>query len=185
MEKQSRLKNGVTYGLLLGGVLVIVNLLLYLLGMVDLEIGKAAWWSMPLTWVIDVAVLFVGISTYKRHNDNFLSVGDGFKQGVLICLFAGVLYGLYAILFMYVIEPDIVETIKQATYDQMEEQGSINEDSEGITTSVMNIMFNPVTMLILNILSKLIFGMIFGPIIGAIMKNERPYSADEDMGFSE
>lgn len=95
MERPSHFQNATKFGLMVGGILIIVNLIMYLLGMVDLETGKSGFLSTALTWVVNLGGMILGISAYKKANENYLSVGDGFKQGFLICLIAGVLYGIY------------------------------------------------------------------------------------------
>ncbi len=174
MEKKSHLNNALRFGLMVGGILIIVNLIMYLVGMIDLESGKSSFLNTALTWVVNLGGILLGISAYKKDNENYLSVGDGFKQGFFICLLAGILYGIYVLVFFNFIEPDAMETIKENALDKMDEQGSVTEESEGMISGLMNFMFSPVSMFSMTIVSKVIFGMIFGLIIGAIMKNPRP-----------
>lgn len=70
-----------------------------------------------------------------------------------------------------------METIKENAMDQIEEQGNVTDESEGMITGMMNFMFSPVSMFFMTVISKVVFGMIFGPIIGAVMKNKRPFES--------
>ncbi|NNE25585.1 MAG: DUF4199 domain-containing protein [Saprospiraceae bacterium] len=181
MEKQSHFSNASRFGLMMGGILVIVSLLLYLLGMVDMETGKSGILGNLLNYVISIGAIILGIQAYKKSNDGFLTLGDGVKQGMLIGLVGGFVVAIYTVVFFMFIAPDMLDTIRETALAQAEQQGSMNEDSEDMVNSMMDIFVSPWFFFVTVIFMKFCLGLIIGLITGAIMKNERPYSADEDM----
>ena len=182
MEKQSRWQNAMRFGLIMGGVLVVTSLILYLLGMVDMETGKSNFLGTLLNFVITIGAIWMGISAYKQGQGGYLSIGDGVKQGLLISLIGGIIVGIYTLIFFQFIEPDMLENMREMALAQAEEQGSVNEDTEEMVNSMMNIFMSPLFFFVTSILVQMIFGLIFGLIFGAIMKEERPYMPQDEPG---
>ena len=181
MEKQSHFANAQRFGLMMGVILVIVSLVLYLLGMVDTDTGKSGITGNLLNYVISIGALLLGISEYKKANGGYLTLGDGVKQGMLIGLIGGLIVAIYTVVFFMFIAPDMLESIRETAMAQAEQQGSIDEDSEEMVNSMMNIFVSPWFFFITIIFMKFCLGLFIGLVAGGIMKNERPYTADSDM----
>ncbi|NNF21781.1 MAG: DUF4199 domain-containing protein [Saprospiraceae bacterium] len=181
MEENTRLGNAIKFGGMMGIILVVATLILYLIGMIDVESGKAGFLGSLLSYVISIGALILGISAYKKGNDNFLTVGDGVKQGMLIGIVGGLIVAIYNLVFFQFIEPDMLENIKETAIAQAEERGQINEDSEDMMDSMMNFFISPTFFFFTTVIMKFFLGLFVGLIAGAIMKNERPYEADSEV----
>ena len=180
MQDNSRLGNAIKFGGMMGIILVVTSLILYLVGMVDVESGKSGILGTLLSYVISVGALFLGISAYKKANQNFLSLGDGVKQGMLIGIIGGLIVAIYNVIFFQFIEPDMLENIRETAIAQAEERGQINEDSEDMVGGMMNLFISPAFFFVTTIVMKFFLGLFVGLIAGAIMKNERPYEGEAD-----
>ena len=175
MEKQTHFQNALKFGLMMGGLLIVSGLVMYLAGMVDTETGKSGFLGTALSYVISIGALILGISAYKKSNNNFLSLGDGVKQGILIGLVGGLVSAIYTVIFFQFIEPDMLENIRETAIQQAEDRGQINEDSEEMMSGIMNTFTSPLFFFFATIIMKFFLGLFVGLITGAIMKNERPY----------
>lgn len=179
MEKQSHLANAQKYGLMMGAILIIVSLVLYLAGMVDLETGKAGFLGTFLSYVISIGAVVMGIMAYKKNNGNFLSLGDALKQGMIIGIIGGLIVAIYNIIFFQFIEPDLLDNIREASLEQAEERGQVNSDTEDTMNNMMNIFISPGFIFVVTVVMKFFLGLIVGLIAGAIMKNEKPITLDD------
>ena len=179
MEKPSHFANAQKYGLLMGAILIIAYLVLYLVGVMDLETGESGILGWILNYTISIGAVVMGIIAYKNANGNFLSIGDGVKQGILIGLIGGFVYCIYNYIFLQFIEPELLENMKDMAMQQAEQSGSVNEDSEDMVTKTMDIMLSPIVIAIMVVIGKFFLGLIVGFIAGAIMKNERPINLDD------
>lgn len=181
MEDNSRLGNAIKFGGMMGILLVVTSLILYLVGMIDVESGKAGFLGTLLSYVISVGALILGISAYKKANENFLSLGDGVKQGMLIGIIGGLIVAIYNVVFFQFIEPDMLENIRETAVAQAEDRGQVNEDSEDMMNSMMDFFISPAFFFVTTIVAKFFLGLFVGLIAGAIMKNERPYQGEAEL----
>jgi len=89
-KKVSVARNAVNYGVLLGIVLIIADLLFYML-----NISKESNLRY-LNFVLIIAGLTVGILNYRNQiNGGFISYGKSLGSGVLIGLFASIIVAIY------------------------------------------------------------------------------------------
>ena len=77
------------YGILLGIVSVVFNLMLYFLDMHYTQESAAQW----VNWFITISVTVLGIYNFRFSNEGFLSLGEALKLGLGI----GVIAALIAI----------------------------------------------------------------------------------------
>ncbi|MCB0469042.1 MAG: DUF4199 family protein, partial [Aequorivita sp.] len=84
-QKTSPGKFSVSYGIILGVIMIILAVVMYVTGMA-LE-GKQ--WPQYLYYLIFPALIIYAISKYKKLNANILSLGDAIKIGLV----AGVVSG--------------------------------------------------------------------------------------------
>lgn len=107
METKADFKNIVLKnGLLLGGVGIAYQVLLYATGL--LYSGSTG--MSVLTTVISIAIsvwfIAAAIQQYKNENGGFLTVGEAIKVGAVVGLIAGVILAFYQVLYTTVIDPD-------------------------------------------------------------------------------
>ena len=101
MDKQINSKNIIiNNGLYLGLVGVFVGLILYAMGK-SLELQ---WVSSVVGFVATIGFVVMGIKTFKKANEGFISWGEGLKIGMGIVMISAIITVIYTLLFVNVIE---------------------------------------------------------------------------------
>ena len=88
MENQQKptTKIMLNFGVILGILLILVNVIIYALGM----IYDQDWKTGSLGLIAMVAVIFLGIKKLKEFNSGLLSLGEAIKAGLGITLIASI-----------------------------------------------------------------------------------------------
>ena len=170
METPSKFNIALKWGGIMGIALVIVSLILYLTGMVDMETGQSGWIGNVLNYVISIGAVVMAIKAYKEMNNDGLSIGDGTVVGLLTGIVGGLITAIYTYVFMTMIAPELLEAIKDQA---MAGAGDMDPDQEDQVAGIMNTMLSPAVMSIMVVIMKFFLGLIVGFIAGLIMKNER------------
>ena len=66
------------YGILLGGISVVFNLMLFFLDMHYTQEPAVQW----VNWGITISVIVLGIYNFRSSNEGFLSLGEALKLGL-------------------------------------------------------------------------------------------------------
>ena len=164
-------KHAVTYGVILGVILVLISLIMYVTGMAL----EGVQWPMYLYYLIFPITLILAIKSYKKENGGFLSLGEALKVGVAGAVISGIIFLIYNLLFNYVIEPTWAEQVSEATREQLLQQGNMTEEQVNQTMEFMSWGSNPLIGGALWLAMSAFFGLIYSLIAGAIMKQNRPY----------
>ncbi|HPF95802.1 MAG: DUF4199 domain-containing protein [Flavobacteriaceae bacterium] len=167
-QKTSPGKFSVSYGIILGVIMIILAVVMYVTGMA-LE-GKQ--WPQYLYYLIFPALIIYAISKYKKLNANILSLGDAIKIGLVAGVVSGVVYGIYNLLFHYVIDPEFLDKVMSMVKDKLMENPDMTEEMAEQSLSFMKKIFSPGIGTAIWIALSAIFGLIYSLIGGLIMKNE-------------
>lgn len=159
------------WGGLMAIALIIMGLVFYLTGVTDMETGESGIANTILSYVISVGAIVMGISAFKKDNANYLSIGEGIKQGLLISLIAGLILAVWTFVFFSFIEPDLLNNMQENALSQ---SGEVSEEQEEMMGGIFGAIFNPGTMGVMVLVMKLFLGLIVGLIAGAIMKTDKP-----------
>lgn len=168
LQKTSPGKFAVSYGIILGVVMILIGVFMYVSGMA-LQ-GKQ--WPQFLYYLIFPAVIIYAISKYKKTNANILSLGEAIKIGLIAGVISGIIYGIYGIIFNYVIDPDFMGKIMEVTREKMMENPNMTEEMVNQNMSIAEKFMNPWIGITIWIALSAVFGLIYSLIGGLIMKNE-------------
>jgi len=157
-----------TYGIGLGITLILISVLMYVTGMV--YEGKN--WPMVVYYLLFPAVLILGIYSYKKKNNGFLTLTDALKVGMAIAAISGLVYALYNIIFNYFIEPDFVEQMAEVTRTKLMENPNITEEQIEMSLKWGKKMGGPIFGGAFFILMSVFFGFIYSLISGLIMQKK-------------
>ncbi|MGB7842857.1 MAG: DUF4199 domain-containing protein [Salinimicrobium sp.] len=166
-------KTGLNYGIYIGIVLVLTNVVMYATGM-QLE---GIQWPLYIFYIIFAVLIFMAVKTFKTSNGGFLTISEALKTGVAAAVVSGLIFLVYNILLFYVIEPGYGEIILDATRDKMLETGNMTEEQIEMTMKFSRYMVNPFVGAAFWIALSAFFGLIYSLIAGAIWKQQRPYEA--------
>jgi len=170
--------NFVRWGLILGGVSVLLTLLINTLLGPDWPV-RNFFMSMLLNLVLMATILILGINEKKAQQEGFLSYGESFLEGVIIFSIASILTLSFNAIYNYVIAPDSIEIVKQAsievTEQWMEKAGASSKDINKAIRQIENqdFGFNIVSIL-KQLLGSVIFGAFICAIISIFTRKKRP-----------
>ena len=165
---KSAIKN---YGLLLGGLTVAFSLMLFLM---DMHIEQGSLQSV-VNLILTVGAIVFGQLAFKKANDGFISLGQGFKIGLGICLVGSILGIVYGIFQMTVLDPDTMTKVMEYSINQAIEQNPelTDEMIEAIEGSI-EFFTTPSMIAVFGIASSLFFGSIISLITGLALKKNKP-----------
>ena len=101
-----------------------------------------------------------------------MSLGQAIKIGLVAAVISALVYGAYALLFNYVIDPDFMNKMMEATKDKLMENPDMTEEMVEQSMVFMEKLQNPLIGVAGWIAMSAIFGLIYSLIGGLIMKNE-------------
>lgn len=167
-ENQSVFKTSLNAGLLFGLIIVVFNLLLFV---TDLAIT-----SQGLTWIsylILAGGIFYAHNQFKKKGDGFMSYAQGLGIGTLVSLFAGVLSGIFSVVYTTLIDTGYQERAMEQARIMMEEQGMPDEQIES-ALEMSQTFTNPILMLVVGIIVMTFLGFLISLVVAAITKKNDP-----------
>ena len=158
------------YGLYSGIAAIVISVLNYAIG----NVYEPHWWVMVVSIIVSVAIIFLGIKSFKDSNDGFLSLGEAIKIGVGIALIGGIIGAIYMLIFTNFIEPDFYTKMGEVSNQKILDQYPDMSDEQLESAKAMAAKFqNPVMTGAFQLMGSLIFGLIISLIVGLILKNKR------------
>ena len=161
-------KFALNYGLILGLVMIAIAVVTYVTGMAL----RLEQWPQWLYYVIFPVTVIYAISQYKKSNGNLLRLGEAIKLGVMIGIISAIVYVLYGIIFNYIIDPEFMDLMKEATRDKMLENPNMTEEMVDQSMAMVEKFMNPLLGSAMWIALSAFFGLIYSLIGGLVMKKE-------------
>ena len=160
------------YGLILGLIMVVLGVVMYVL---DSHL-EPHWSFMVISMLVFVIVVVYGIKAFKEANGGFLSLGEAIKVAVGMSLIAALIAGAWTILLSTVIEPDYMEQAIELQRQKAFEMNPNMTDEQWEQGLEMTEAFRgPWITFTATLVMYMLFGLIVGLIVGAILKQRRPY----------
>jgi len=115
-NQQASLKSTmITYGLILGGVSVIFQLMLFFLDMHYQQPPAVGIVSI----VIIIGILVFAFIQYKKQNEGFLSLSEALKIGLGISLISAIVGIVYSMVLTEVIDPSTMQKSLDFQFETM------------------------------------------------------------------
>lgn len=167
---------GVKWGLILGGILAAISILIYT---IDIALFINTYFSFILMAIV-ITIGILTVNEYKVKNEGFGSFGDIFKQ-ILIAFAIGIFISIIVKFIIFgLVDPEAAETLKELTIqksiDMLDSFGlDISEDAiEEVENKILEKDLFSLSSSITNFVSLTFGNILFGLIIAAITKNEKP-----------
>jgi len=164
------------WGLITGMVYVIFSLITNMLGL-----QQSGGGSMVISMLING--LLLGITFFTIYSgvkdtrdselDGALSMGEAFKTGMKIAVIGGAIAGLFTLLNMTLIDPDMGSRMLEAAEDQWDKV-NMPEDQREMSKKLMAPFLNPFIAAPFTLVWVAFWGAIKALIAGAILKKEAP-----------
>jgi len=161
-------KFSLNYGLILGVVGVIWNVMLYSM---DAHTSRDTT-NTIISLAITIAIVTWGIWAFRKANDGFLTLGQAVKLGMGIALVSGIIAVIYTMLMAHVIDSNYITDIAEAQKAAAEADGSMtSQQIEQQYQGTLNYFwFSYPFILIFSVL----IGLVIGLIDGLILKKAKP-----------
>lgn len=171
-NKLSISKFSINPGLILGGIMILISVILYIIGINPFESSWVGWVTYPF---IAIVIFYYQKNYRDTQNDGFLSLGEAVKIGVTITVVAGILAAIYNIIFTEFIEPDFIEKGLMIMEEKMlDENPDMAQAQIDMALGMVRKMQSPYISVPLAIVFNAISGLIIGLITGFFTKKNNP-----------
>jgi len=171
----------VKWGLITGMVYVFFSLISNMLGLAQPDGSKLIGLAVnTVLMLITFYTIYLGVKEIKEEEKGgYITVGEGFKAGMGIALIASLISFLFTVVYLNFIDPNFVESIKEATEAQWE-QGGMSEEQIEKANSFSSFMWSKSFFSLVTIVYILFWGLIKSLVAGSILKKEAPPRVHED-----
>jgi Protein of unknown function (DUF4199) len=126
-----------------------------------------------------VITAIIAARSVKGHRDNdlggYITFGNAFKVAFVTLMIASLISGVFSFIYYSFIDPTFGDTMAAKMADMMQEMGSMDEAAVDAQVERMKKGFTPAQQL-KNMLWTPLGAAIFGVIVGAITKRDKPFS---------
>lgn len=152
------LKSTMLYGLILGSIQAIMVLISFLIGIDTIRP------PIFITLISYTAVTITIIHATKKYRDEALggliTYAKAFWYGVLICVFAGITYGVYMAIHVNLIDTNFLTQFMSAIEEEYRIIG-FNDKEIADAMNILGMMQKPIGMVIFKIFELSFMGIIF------------------------
>lgn len=169
MENQTSIfKFSLNPGIILGIALILLAVTLYVIGINQVD----AQWTIVVNWLISAIVFYLYQKNYRDNfNSALLSLGEAVKISVSISVIAAIIFTVYNLLFVYVLEPGYLEEVLLKAEEKMvSDNPELTQQQIDMTLGFTKKLMDPMISIPLGIISKAISGLILGLITGLFVK---------------
>lgn len=167
-------------GLIASLVLIAFGLILQMTGLVDPAnqqgMGAGNMLSTLLNLVVMGGAAAMAVRRYRDEDlGGWISLGGGFKLSMAIFLVIAVVTAVWTFVYMGVINPDILEMIREQAYEQAADRagGEFPPEAE----QMMGVFVSPWFMAVSAFFAMLLLGLLIALFVGLFMKKEPQNSA--------
>lgn len=122
-NKPSTGKIALKYGIILGLIGIVFNLMLYSQDLHYQIDFKRLLFNIGIGLIFVVVGTILAIKEFKKGNNGFVSLGQGLKMGVGLSLISGIIGIIFGLVLAHVIDPEMQEKGFQFAVESMREAG--------------------------------------------------------------
>lgn len=165
--KTSFLKQAMTYGAIIGLILVVYSIILYIIGMTSNR-GQGI-----IQHIILFAGIYLGTKDYRdKILGGFITYGKALGMGVLISVFVGIITLFFNLIMMRFIDPDLIEKVLAITEERLENNRFISPDQIGSSLERTRWLMTSVWSVPIGLVVFTFFGLIISLITSAFVKRD-------------
>ena len=170
-QNSSLKSNIITYGIILGSISVVFQLMLFLLDMHYKNDSTAGIVALLIT----SGVLVYSFIVFKKNNEGYMTLSEALKIGLGVSLISAIIGIIYTQLLVNVLDPDTMQKSLELSIDNMRSQNpEIPQEALETARSIQEKMSSPLIFSAVQIIFSLFFGFIISLIGGLIVKKSRP-----------
>lgn len=177
-QKKSPSKSALQYGVLFGILMVLEFVILYVLDIDPISNPSAGIVINTMNYLVfPVSIITIGCLNYKKKlNEGFISFGECLKIGVTICLIAGLIYGIFSVVFNMIFPEFMEEILKKTKQVMLQQNPTLTTAQLDMAMSMTKKFMSPALMVPVTVAMYSFIGLIYSLIIGAFVKNDNPQS---------
>ena len=170
-QNSSLKSNIITYGIILGSISVVFQLMLFLLDMHYKNDSTAGIVALLIT----SGVIVYSFIVFKKNNEGYMTLSEALKIGLGVSLISAIIGIIYTQLLVNVLDPDTMQKSLELSIDNMRAQNpEIPQEALETARSIQEKMSSPLIFSAVQIIFSLFFGFIISLIGGLIVKKSRP-----------
>lgn len=167
-------KNGVNFGIIVGGVSVLASTLMYV---IDLKLF-VSWWVGIVLFFISLTIAIIGVGKAKKELGGFMTFKEAFTTFFITMAIGVAIQIIFNITLLNVIDPEAKETIKGHLIEMtLEMNKKFDAPAEAVKQQIEEIQnndpYSPQKQA-LSYVWVLLFYIVIGLIVAAIMKKNKP-----------
>ena len=166
----------VKWGLITGMVYVAFSLVSNLLGVQQGAGGNLGLGMLIglLQFITTFFTIFLGVKETRNEDlGGYLTLSQGFKTGLKIAFIASLMAGVFTMIYMQFIDPEMADRMMSASEAQMDEM-NVPEERRETSLKWTGYMTNPFIMGGFMIVWITFWGMLKGLVAGLILKKDPP-----------
>tara|TARA_B100001094_G_scaffold304395_1_gene333310 strand:- start:779 stop:1303 length:525 start_codon:yes stop_codon:yes gene_type:complete len=161
----------ITYGIILGSISVVFQLMLFFLDMHYKNDSTAGIVSL----IIMISVLLYSFISYKKINLGYLSLSEAIKIGLGVSLISALITIIYTQILINFLDPETMQKSLDLSMDTMRsENPEIPQEALDTARSIQEKMSSPLIFSAVQIIFSLFFGFIISLIGGLVVKKSKP-----------
>jgi len=167
-SKQGMAKPALTYGLLIGVVLVMISMGFYLAGAITSQFSSYAGLLAIL-----VGIVLATLSWRKEIMGGYISYGQALGFGTLTILFAAIVSGIFTFVFFQFIDPGAINTLMLAREEAMlRSMPEITDEQLEMTLEMQRRFMTPTIMTISGTVFTVLIGFAMSLITSIFLKKK-------------
>ena len=161
----------ITYGIILGSISVVFQLMLFFLDMHYKNDSTAGIVSL----IIMIGVLLYSFISHKKINGGYILLSEALKIGLGVSLVSALIAIIYTQILINFLDPETMQKSLDLTMDTMRsENPEMPQEALNTVRSIQEKMSSPLIFSAVQIIFSLFFGFIISLISGLIVKKSRP-----------
>lgn len=161
----------ITYGIILGSISVVFQLMLFFLDMHYKNDSTAGVVSL----IIMIGVLLYSFISHKKIDGGYILLSEALKIGLGVSLVSALITIIYTQILINFLDPETMQKSLDLTMDTMRsENPEISQEALDTVRSIQEKMSSPLIFSSVQIIFSLFFGFIISLIGGLIVKKSRP-----------
>jgi hypothetical protein len=165
-NKNKMLEHSLVYGLIIGLVIVLYQIVLYIFGMLNNNaLGNVIFFLL-------VIGIFFSVKHYRDHvNGGFLNFGKAFQTGFLTCVFLGVIGAVYNYFQYKYLSPHLINDLLTMAQESLLNKG-YPEGQVELQSTILEKYMTPLVLSIAYFFRLGFWGAVLSLVIAAIIKRD-------------
>jgi len=170
MTNVSPMQTALRYGLILALVSILINLIMYITGLMTNQVASSLIGTLSL--IVSIVIIVMAIKHHRDVQQNgFITLGKAFGVGILASLISAIIGAVFLYVLHAFIDPGILEEMMALNEERMIESGTSDEMIE-MTSQWTNMFMSPVGMASTGLFGGVCCGGVISLFAGLILKKE-------------